>query len=335
MANYGKLFSRIWTDQEFASLDATAQQLYCLLISHSTRDHAGVLPMALRRWARCTAGATVSTVRDSLTVLIGRGFVVADWETEEVLVRTFIRNDEVHKQPQVMRSALKSAEVVESEAIRWALYDELNRLPKHSGDDKTADIANMLVDGLTRRPPEGCAQAAESLPEDCSQAPGVGGYLSTVGEAPTPTPAPTTFTPTTGGVNLVDNEPEPPRAPTRKTGSEIARSRLALIPSSGSQLAGEIVRAYGNHLGTPVDAKTGKEMAVVIDAGLQAGQTPEAIAAGINLWADSDSWSPSQIPKFITKAAAARRNKGIGNPTKQGDTTEQLAAELIAERGQQ
>lgn len=117
-------------------------------------------------------------------------------------------------------------------------------------------------------------------------------------------------------------------------GSEIARSKFAVIPTSGSPLAGDIVRAYGQSIGTPIDAKTSREMTTVVDACLQAGQTPDAIAAGIQEWAKSDSWSPSQIPKFITKAAAARSNNGIGKPTLKAVATHELAEELIAEMDQ-
>lgn len=131
-----------------------------------------------------------------------------------------------------------------------------------------------------------------------------------------------------------DDERAPKQRPRRATGAELARSNFAAIPTSSSQLAGEIVRAYGTHLGTPVDPKTAKEMTTAIDAGLQAGQTPAQIAAGIELWAASDSFAPSQIPKFVTKAAAARKRNGIGKPTEQGDLTIRLAEELIAEMDQ-
>ncbi|QFG04895.1 hypothetical protein SEA_NITZEL_69 [Mycobacterium phage Nitzel] len=132
----------------------------------------------------------------------------------------------------------------------------------------------------------------------------------------------------------VTYEPSPRARETRRTGAEIARAKFSLIPTSGSQLASGIVRAYGESLGAPVEAKTAKEMSKVIDSCLQAGQSPEAIAAGIEMWAKSDSFSPNQIPKYILKAAAARKSAGIGKPTQQAITTENLAAEIIAEMGQ-
>lgn len=149
MADYGKLLSRIWSDSEFVELDAQAQQLYCLLISYSTRNLAGVLPLTLKRWANATKGATVESVTDAMQRLAERRFVVVDWNTEEVLVRTYIRNDEVWKQPNLLRSARKSALQVESGAIRWALHRELRRLPDH----KEADKANPCVICLERTIP--------------------------------------------------------------------------------------------------------------------------------------------------------------------------------------
>ncbi len=153
-----------------------------------------------------------------------------------------------------------------------------------------------------------------------------------------------TFAPGTGeqGNRGTGEPPKPPNeetspsqnSPPRKTGTEIALQKFAAIPTNGSPLAGQIVRSYAEIIGTPVDAKTSKEMAAVIDAGLRAGQTPEAIAAGIDLWAKSNSWSPSQIPNFITKAAAARRTNGIGKPTLKAAAVHNLAEELIAEMDQ-
>lgn len=326
MANYGKLFSRIWTDPEFTALDAPTQQLYCLLISHSTRDHAGVLPMALRRWARSTHGATATTVRAALSVLVERGFVVADWDTEEVLVRSFIRNDEVYKQPQVMRSALKSAAVVESETLRWALHDEIERFLADITDERLAEetgkVSKALVEGTVRTLPELLPpdpdDPARRLPAGCPQALGVGGYLSGVREAPTPTPATFTHTHTSA-----------------RNGAELARARFASIPTRTARPSTDIVAEFSAWLGTPLDDKTATETAAVVDACLTAGQSRQAIEAGMVLWSKSDSWAPSQIPKFITKAAARRKHHSVGKATEKALGYDELAAELIDELGNQ
>lgn len=116
MADYGKLLSRIWSDSEFVELDAQAQQLYCLLISYSTRNLAGVLPLTLKRWANATKGATVESVTDAMQRLAERRFVVVDWNTEEVLVRTYIRNAGKSSVP----ADAAVVDDVAADAIRWA-----------------------------------------------------------------------------------------------------------------------------------------------------------------------------------------------------------------------
>ena len=107
MAEYGKLLSRIWSDPEFVALDARPQQLYCLLISYSTRNLAGVLPLTLKRWAKSTRDATIDNLTDALCDLAANEFIVIDWDTEEVLIRTYIRNDEVYRQPNLMAPSLE------------------------------------------------------------------------------------------------------------------------------------------------------------------------------------------------------------------------------------
>ena len=102
MVKFGKLFSSIWSNEDFTDLSAHAQQLYLLLVSHPSRNFAGVLPLTLKRWASLTRDSTVETVREALLELVARNFIVVDWGTEEVLVRTFIRHDGVHRQPNLL-----------------------------------------------------------------------------------------------------------------------------------------------------------------------------------------------------------------------------------------
>ncbi|ATW61091.1 hypothetical protein SEA_TAPIOCA_62 [Mycobacterium phage Tapioca] len=133
--------------------------------------------------------------------------------------------------------------------------------------------------------------------------------------------------------------PQPPRdeiAPaalpaTRRTGAEIARARFTAIPAESSTLAKQIARSYSDSLDTPIDAKTLNEISAHLDRCLQAGQTPEAIAAGIQLWGQSDSFAPSQIPKYVTKAAAARSRRGVGRPTLKAVATHEVAEQLAAQ----
>lgn len=310
MAEYGKLLSRIWSDPEFTKLDARSQQLYALLISYSTRNLAGVLPMTLKRWAGCTADSTVENITESLKRLSRRRFVVVDWDTEELLVRTYIRNDEVYKQPNLMQAARKFCRQVESVSLRWALFDELTKLPDHKNADQTAATANALVDGVDRPPLEPIGEPfAEDFGEPIDDGSGVGGYVSREQEHPHLQPAPATTTP-------------------RKTGSELVRARFRNLPIRTAP-AQQIAQAFSDSLPVPIESGVVAKIGIEVDKCLRDNIPPPAIANGIREWAASDSWSPSQIPMFVTKAAA--RN-GHGKATRKAldyaDAAEQLIAEL-------
>ena len=143
---YGKLLSNIWTNHDFNALNSQEQQLYMLLLSYPTRNHAGVLPLTLRRWARATAEATPDNVRTALMHLSEARFVVLDWDTEEVLVRTYIKNDQVYRQPKVMKCALREALEIASPILRSALSEELCSLPKHTDEQGTVETVKLLVE---------------------------------------------------------------------------------------------------------------------------------------------------------------------------------------------
>lgn len=243
MADYGKLLSRIWSDPEFTALDARAQQMYCLLISYSTRNHAGVLPLTLKRWAKSTADASIENVTATLRRLVAAKFVAIDWDSEELLIRTYIRNDEVYRQPNLLKSALKFALQVESIALRWVLHDELLRLPEHKDLHETEATANALVKGVNRTLPEGFG---EGLPEGITEPPGVGGYLSGVREHPHLHPSPTP------AAEPID---EPPTGHGRAAtpAAELVRRALPKNTPKPTQTALRIAAAELLHTGTPDD----------------------------------------------------------------------------------
>lgn len=115
-----------------------------------------------------------------------------------------------------------------------------------------------------------------------------------------------------------DIEPPLPARPGRKTGAEKARDRFAAIPSQSSALAIEITQQYADIININLDVKTRLEIQGIVDSCLQAGQQPAHIAAGMKAWGDSDSWSPTQIPKFITKAAAQSAAQTTGEDKADG-----------------
>src|SRR5206468_5079926 len=82
-----------------------------------------------RKWTRLAADMTPQRLNAALVELDDTGFVVVDEETEELLVRAFIRRATVYKHIRMLANALREVSEVESKRLRSALGQELWRLP--------------------------------------------------------------------------------------------------------------------------------------------------------------------------------------------------------------
>jgi hypothetical protein len=126
---HGRILTSIWEDSDFLALDEQQQRLYLFLISQPNLNHAGLLPLTLRRWARKAAGLTATDLEKRLHALAHARFLVIDDDTEELLIRSFVRNDGVWKQPRVMGAMVSGALEISSPALRAALLAEMDRIP--------------------------------------------------------------------------------------------------------------------------------------------------------------------------------------------------------------
>lgn len=142
--SYAALYHRIWADPEWRALDVDAQHLYLLLISQDNLNMAGVLPLQVRRWSKCAHGWDEVVVSDALARLCDQHFVVVDGDTEEVLVRTLVRNDGAYRTPGMLVSILRFAESTQSPAIRAVLAVELGKLDPLNGK-KSAEGAALIA----------------------------------------------------------------------------------------------------------------------------------------------------------------------------------------------
>lgn len=150
---YGKNWFSMWTDEHFCTGRLFDKLFYQVLFGDRATNAAGIVPINFRKWRKALRdGERMPTERDlkaSLVRLERRRYVFTDEDTGEVLIRSLIRRDEVWKQPNVMLSALRHAQVVDSGKFAAVLLSELDRivLPEIKGDSPTA---NKLRDNLKR-----------------------------------------------------------------------------------------------------------------------------------------------------------------------------------------
>jgi hypothetical protein len=201
-----------WVDPDFTALSRRAQGTYFFLVSQPDLNRAGVLTMALNRWASRSAENDRAMILADLAELARAEFIVVDESQEEVLVRSYVRWDEGWKSPNIMLSVSSAAQQVTSETLRAVIAEEMSRIDTSSLSDKVNDktgrstrefietVIAKCVEGLSglRKNPSVLAWGTlpETLPVRVRE-----GFLTTT----TPTTAPTTAT-TTATTTVV---PEP------------------------------------------------------------------------------------------------------------------------------
>lgn len=170
--DFAPLLRSIWSDEDWRALPVDAQHVYLLLLSHPDRNSAGVLSLTRRKWTRLAADLHPDRLDVALDVLDNAGFIVLDDDTEEVLVRAFIRRATVYKHIRMLSNALREASEVESDRLRSALGQELVRLPKlavpehnermaneaRATQQRLDELASMLWDGPPDGPGNGAGQ---------------------------------------------------------------------------------------------------------------------------------------------------------------------------------
>lgn len=157
---HARILASIWVDPDFIALSLEAQRMYLLLLSQDSLNNAGRILLTTRRWAAGCHTTTAGDIEKALAELDAARFVVVDYDTEEVLIRSFIRNDGIVKQPQMMKSALREALVIRSPLLRSTLARELRRLRR----EDAALTADQIDPGDSPDPNPGGRQSRADSP---------------------------------------------------------------------------------------------------------------------------------------------------------------------------
>lgn len=118
----------IWNDDDFRDLTANAQLLYLQLLSSATLNYAGVADWRPPRIAGLSKDATRTSVQKAADELAARLFIVIDEETEEVLLRSFLKHDGLLMKPNVTKAMVAAFAKTTSPTLRGVIVHELNRL---------------------------------------------------------------------------------------------------------------------------------------------------------------------------------------------------------------
>lgn len=126
----------MWADADWRALNGDAQRLYMLLLSHPTLSYAGVADWRPGRLAQLTKDATADSVALAARELEQAHFILTDNETEEVLIRSFIKHDGLMKQPKLVVSMTTAFAAIASQKIREVVAFEVQKLRQRQPDLK-------------------------------------------------------------------------------------------------------------------------------------------------------------------------------------------------------
>ena len=182
----GVVKTTIWQDDDFRTLTVAEQRLYVLLLSQPKINNCGVLPLTVRKWARYAVDDSAGAIERGLEVLGDQRFVVVDYDSDEVLVRTFIRHDKIADQPRLLAAAIREFGEIESSIIRAALRREYPDIFKDIRDPRPPGqqaLPEPLAEPLAEGVGEGVAEG------DNARARGRAGAPPPLPQPPSPSPA--------------------------------------------------------------------------------------------------------------------------------------------------
>lgn len=131
---YARIKVDIWNDDGFRALSPTAQHLYLVLLTDPQLSYCGVADWRPKRIAGKAEAWTPESVEMGAHELIQRHLLIVCEDTEEALVRSFMRHDGVLQNAKLAVSAANAVSAVASNGLRGILAHELNRLAKEHKD---------------------------------------------------------------------------------------------------------------------------------------------------------------------------------------------------------
>ena len=115
---FAKVYTSLWADRDFIALSADAQRIYLMLISQDSLSRCGVTTIAMNRWVGMASDSPRERVQAGLRELVEAKFVLADHSTDELLVRSFVKNDGGWKSPNIALAIASAARAIVSPRLR-------------------------------------------------------------------------------------------------------------------------------------------------------------------------------------------------------------------------
>lgn len=128
MREFAHVKVSLWADDDYRALSMPAQWLYEYYLTSPDLNLAGRGDWRPKRIAPLSVTGAVDLIQAAADELEENGYMFFDDDTEEALIRTFVRHDGLLKQPKMGVAVNKALGAIASPKLRRILLDELIRL---------------------------------------------------------------------------------------------------------------------------------------------------------------------------------------------------------------
>ena len=146
MRQYALIHRAILDDPSWRCLTRSQQNLYLLLLLKLSTNLCGVVDWRPKKLAVNASDMTVETIEADAVVLEMKLYIVRDEDTDEVLIRSFLRNDAPLKSSKTAIAVRSSYTDTASSKLRGVIVFELQRLYKEQRDWQGWDQVRDLLD---------------------------------------------------------------------------------------------------------------------------------------------------------------------------------------------
>lgn len=164
MRQYALIHRAILDDPSWRCLTRSQQNLYLLLLLKLSTNLCGVVDWRPKKLAVNASDMTVETIEADAVVLEKKLYIVRDEDTDEVLIRSFLRNDAPLKSSKTAIAVRSSYTDTASSKLRGVIVFELQRLYKEQRDWQGWDQVRDLLDLPSIDPGELCQEVKKRYP---------------------------------------------------------------------------------------------------------------------------------------------------------------------------
>lgn len=125
---FAQIRLELWADPDVRKLSERAQRLYLFLLTSPSLTYAGIADWRPAKLSGFASDSTADSIREAAAELAESLFVVIDEDTEEIMIRSFLRHDGLLKQPRVAVSMTTAYASTASVKLRGVIVHELSRL---------------------------------------------------------------------------------------------------------------------------------------------------------------------------------------------------------------